>query len=145
MTTVALDVRNLVAMLGDRRGKDFAGLPPGTVMGHVHLQVASIPDTVGFYRDVLGLELMLGLGDSAAFFAAGGYHHHVGANTWHSRGAAPPGPGRAALRHATIMFPDTAERDRVAGRVEETGAPTSSGSEGVLVRDPSGVPLLLTV
>src|SRR3954454_10904637 len=69
-------------------------------MGHVHLRVADVGSTVAFYRDVLGMGLMAQLGEAAAFLSAGGYHHHVGGNTWESRGAAPAGPGRGTLRLA---------------------------------------------
>jgi catechol 2,3-dioxygenase len=135
MTTLPLDVAGL---LGEVPVPDepFRGLPAGTSMGHVHLKVASIPETIAFYRDVLGFELMARLGEQAAFLAAGGYHHHIGANTWESAGASPPPPGTAALRHVTIVLPDGAERDRVLARL---------GEEGPLVNDPSGNALLLDV
>ena len=81
-------------------------------MGHVHLRVADDPETVAFYRDVLGFGLMAQLGRQAAFLGAGGYHHHVGANTWESAGAPPAPPGRP-LRRATIVLPD-AGRARAA-------------------------------
>ena len=112
-------------------------------MGHVHLCVASIPETLKFYRDVLGFDLMAQLDEVAAFLSAGGYHHHVGANTWESRGAPPPPSGSAALRHATIVLPDVAERDRVAGRVAGTGQEPEARPDGVIVRDPSQNALLL--
>ena len=142
MTTEPLDVASLLSELDDPQNAGFDGLPAGTRMGHVHLQVASVEDALGFYRDVLGFELMAELFGSAVFLAAGGYHHHVGANTWQSLGASPPPPGSAALRHATIVLPDTAERDRVAARVAETGQEPEAVGEGVLVRDPSGIALL---
>ena len=83
-------------------------------MGHVAPEGrATIPETVAFYRDVLGFDLMAQLGAQAAFLAAGGYHHHIGANTWESAGASPPPPGTAALRHATIVLPDDAARGDV--------------------------------
>src|SRR3954469_17159583 len=112
LTTVPLDVENLLAELDDPATEPFDGLPDGTVMGHVHLRVADVGSTVAFYRDVLGMGLMAQLGEAAAFLSAGGYHHHVGGNTWESRGAAPAGPGFATLRLATIALPDAAERDR---------------------------------
>ncbi|HEU4979234.1 MAG TPA: VOC family protein, partial [Solirubrobacteraceae bacterium] len=121
MTTLPLDVPDLLGELGDPAGEPFDGLPPGTVMGHVHLKVAAIPETVSFYRDVLGFGLMAQLGPYAAFLAAGGYHHHLGANTWESAGASPPPAGSAALRHATIVLPDEAERAAVLERVEAAG------------------------
>jgi catechol 2,3-dioxygenase len=112
-------------------------------MGHVHLQVSEIPGTIAFYRDLLGFDLMAQLGPQAAFLSAGGYHHRVGANTWESAGAAPPPPGSAALRHATIVLPDAAERDRVAGVVSDAGLALEEEDGGPVVRDPSGNALLL--
>jgi catechol 2,3-dioxygenase len=144
MTTEPLDVADLLGELEDPAAAPFDGLPAGTDMGHVHLQVADVSEAVSFYRDVLGFDLMAELFGSAAFFGAGGYHHHVGANVWHSRGASPPPPGTAALRHATITLPDAAERDRVAARVADAGRDPEARPDGVLVRDPSGIGLLLT-
>ena len=114
------------------------------MVGHTHLRVADIPATVEFYRDVLGMDVTAQLGTAAAFLSAGGYHHHVGANTWESRGAGPAEEGFATLRHAAIVLPDTGERDRVAGRVADTGQEPEAREDGVLVRDPSQNPLLLT-
>jgi catechol 2,3-dioxygenase len=144
MTTMPLDVESLFSELGDPAAEPFEGLPEGTVMGHVHLRVADVDRTVEFYRDVLGMELMAQLGAAAAFLSAGGYHHHVGANAWESRGASPAPLGSATLRLATIVLPDGAERDRVAGRVADTGQNPEARDGGVLVRDPSQNALLLT-
>jgi catechol 2,3-dioxygenase len=143
MTTMPLDVDNLLAELGDPASEPFDGLPDGTVVGHVHLKVASIPETVAFYRDLLGFALMAALGPQAAFLSAGGYHHHIGANTWESGGAPPPPDGTAALRWATVVLQDEAERDRVLGRVRESGQTPKQTSGGPMVRDPSGNALLL--
>jgi catechol 2,3-dioxygenase len=145
MTTMRLDVDGLLGELRDPASEPFDGLPAGTVMGHVHLKVAGIDDTVAFYRDVLGFGLMAQLGAQAAFLAAGGYHHHFGANTWESAGATPPPPGSASLRHATIVFPDAAERDRVVARLEQAGQPVEENAGDPLVRDPSGNALLLAL
>src|SRR5436305_10778067 len=93
MTTLPLDVDGLLGELDDPRTADFDRLPGGTVMGHIHLKVARISDTVSFYRDVLGLAVMAQLGSQAIFVSAGGYHHHIGANTWESAGASPPPAG----------------------------------------------------
>jgi catechol 2,3-dioxygenase len=143
MTTLALDVESLLSELGDPRSEAFDGLPPGTVMGHVHLKVAGIAETVAFYRDVVGLALMAQLGPYAAFLSAGGYHHHLGANTWESAGASPPPPGTAALRQATIVVPDRSERDRLVGRVQGSGQVPEQSTAGPVIRDPSGNRLLL--
>jgi catechol 2,3-dioxygenase len=143
MTTEPLDVNGLLAELDDPATAPFEGLATGTVMGHVHLQVAGVEDAIGFYRDVLGFDVMAEFVPSAAFFGAGGYHHHVGANTWRSRGATPPPPGSAALRHATIVLPAAGERDRVAARAVAAGQDPEAVEDGVLVRDPSGNALVL--
>ena len=143
LTTEPLDLDDLLGELGNPETEPFESLPEGTVMGHVHLQVAEIPDTVGFYRDRLGFELTASLGSQAAFLAAGGYHHHVGANIWQSAGAAPPPEGSAALRRATILFPDTESRDEALRRTVEGGQEAEVTPEGPVVRDPSGNGLLL--
>ena len=142
MTTLPLDVDDLLAELGDPETEPFERLADGTVMGHVHLQVSEIPPTTTFYRDLLGFDLTAQI-PQAAFLSAGGYHHHIGANTWKSAGAAPPPPGSAALRHATIVLPDAAERDRVAGTISDAGLELEEGEGGPIVRDPSGNALLL--
>lgn len=143
MTTLPLDTDDLFSELEDPATEPFDGLPDGTTMGHVHLRVADIPAALGFYRDLLGFELMAEYGDQAAFLAAGGYHHHLGANTWQSLGAPPPPPGSAALRHATIVLPGQADRDRLLALVEEAGQDVEETDDGPLVRDPSGNGLVL--
>jgi catechol 2,3-dioxygenase len=100
---------------------------------------------VSFYRDVLGFGLMARLGSSATFLSAGGYHHHIGANTWESAGAPAPPERTVALRHATIVLPDKAERDAVLARVEDSGRPIEDSEDGPLVRDPSGNALVFAV
>ena len=144
MTTLPLDVDGLVATL---RGTpaDFAGLPAGTVMGHVHLRVSDVDGAVAFYRDLLGFDLMAQLGPQAAFLAAGGYHHHIGANTWGSRGAGPAPAGTATLRHATIRLPDGAERDRLLQHLADAGHAPEETDAGPLIRDPSGNGWVLAV
>jgi catechol 2,3-dioxygenase len=137
LTTLPLDIRSTLRELDSAR-EPFRELPPGTVMGHVHLKVRALPESIAFYRDVLGFALMAQLGAQAAFLAAGGYHHHVGANTWESAGAAPPPPGSAALRHATLVLPDEGERARLLARLAKTGQTPVENTDGVFVQDPSG-------
>jgi catechol 2,3-dioxygenase len=144
MTTMPLDVQSLFGELDDPQTERFDGLPDGTVMGHVHFRVADVPRTVEFYNGILGMGVMAQLGPAAAFLSAGGYHHHVGANTWESRGAGPAPPGSAALRRATIVLPDAAERDRLVAAVANSGQEPEEREDGALVRDPSGNSLLLT-
>ena len=136
-----LDLDAVVGELGGEDPGPYAGMPDGTVMGHVHLRVADVDATVAFYRDALGFELMAHLGDQAAFLAAGGYHHHLGANTWESRGAAPAPEGSATLRHATIVVPDGAEHDRLVMAAADGGARV----DGSVITDPSGNRLLLAI
>lgn len=142
ITTLPLDIDSLLGELPDPAAEPFDGLTAATVMGHVHLKVADVAQTVAYYRDVLGFGLMAQLGAQAAFLSAGGYHHHLGANTWESRCTAPPPPGFAALRHATIVLPDDAERDRLLARADAVGR-VEDGADGPIVRDPSGNALVL--
>jgi catechol 2,3-dioxygenase len=134
LTTLPLDTNDLLATIEDPIAEPFEGLAGGTVMGHVHLCVADVEQTVQFYRDVVGFALMVQLGDQAAFLSAGGYHHHLGGNTWQSAGRPYAPKGHARLTQMTIVLPDEAARDALAERV--------GGTE---VRDPSGIPLALTV
>jgi catechol 2,3-dioxygenase len=143
MTTLPLDVEGLLRELDDPMREPFDGLAAGTVMGHVHLRVAGIPETIAFYRDVLGFGLMASFGAQAAFLSAGGYHHHLGANTWESLAAPPAPPGTAALRRATVVLPSAAERDALADRVAGGDQPLEDTPDGPLVRDPSGNALVL--
>jgi catechol 2,3-dioxygenase len=145
MTTLPLDVDDLLGLLDDPGAEPFDGLEAGTVMGHVHLCVASIADTIAFYRDVVGFGLMAQLGNQAAFLSAGGYHHHLGGNTWESAGASPAPPGTARLLHATIVLPDSTERDRLVARLETAGQPVSSEGSDPAAVDPSGNRLVLTL
>ena len=111
--TWPLDIDDLLSTSEDA----VVELPVGTRMGHVHLRVADVGETVAFYRDVVGFDLITQLGDQAAFLSAGGYHHHLGANTWESRGASPAPAGTASLRRFTIAVPDEAERSAVLERL----------------------------
>ena len=144
MTTLPLNVESLLGELEDPSAEVFAGLPAGAKIGHVHLKVARLAQTLDFYRDVLGFAVMAQLGSHAAFLSAGGYHHHIGANTWESADVMVPAPGAAALRHATIVLPDDAERDRLLERVQRSGQTPQESPDGLMVRDPSGIALLLT-
>jgi catechol 2,3-dioxygenase len=143
MDTLPLDTDALLGALDDPSSVDeYAGMPGGTTMGHVHLHVADIADSERFYGDVMGFDVMAHLPE-ATFLSAGGYHHHLGANVWAGRGASPPPPGSAALRHATILLPSPDERDRVAARIADAGQEPEAHEDGVMVRDPGGNQLLL--
>ncbi len=145
MTTLPLDTASLLGELAEPKNEPFGGLPSKTTMGHVHLCVADIPATVAFYRDLLGFALMASLGSHAAFLSAGGYHHHLGANTWESAGAGQPPNGAAALKYASIVLPSELERDRALLRLAESGVEPQWSESGPLVHDPSGNPILLVV
>lgn len=104
-------------------------VPDGVRIGHVHLKVTNLEKALGFYRDLLGFQLMQMYGDSAAFVSAGGYHHHIGLNTWHSKNAGPA-PGRAAgLYHTAILYPDRPELARVVKRLLSKGYPLTGASD----------------
>lgn len=115
--------------------------PDGLAIGHVHLKVSDLDRALAFYEGILGLELQQRLGDEAAFLSAGGYHHHIGLNTWFSRGA-PPAPTRAAgLFHVALLYPSRAELARVLRRLIEhrwplEGASDHGVSEAIYLRDP---------
>jgi catechol 2,3-dioxygenase len=145
MGTDPLDLEGLLVELEDPATEPFDTQPFGTTMGHVHLQVAQIPPTTEFYRDVLGFGLQVEYGSQAVFLSAGGYHHHIGANTWRSGGAGPPQPGAAALRHFEIVLPDAAGRAAVLERLESSGHEIEEHAQGPLARDPSSNAFVLLV
>lgn len=112
-------------------------------IGHVHLKVADIDRALGFYVGVLGFELQQRMGDQAAFVSAGGYHHHIGLNTWQSRGRTPPPPGHTGLFHVAIRYPDRATLADALRRLVEAGHPLSGASdhgvsEALYLEDPDG-------
>jgi len=119
-------------------GGDGGTLPRGTVVGHVHLHVSRLADAQRFYVEVLGFDLMQRYGPSALFVSAGGYHHHVGLNTWAGVGAPPPPPGAIGLRHFDVLLPTNAAVADVMVRVRAAEIPIESVDGGFLARDPSG-------
>jgi len=123
------------------------GLAPArdTVIGHVHLHVSRLDEALRFYVDVLGFELMQRYGPSALFVSAGGYHHHIGLNTWAGVGAPPAPPGAIGLRHFDVMLPDESARSAVEQRLRAEGVPIETTDEGLLVRDPAKNAILLRV
>ena len=145
MTTDPIDFEGVVgAATGQARGSAWRGLPPGTMMGHVHLQVAQIEATERFYIDLIGLDLVIRYGPSATFLAANGYHHHLGANVWAGVGL-PPAPDNAArLLWYEIRQPDGAAIDAIAARLETASYAHERDTTGLRVVDPSGIQLLLT-
>lgn len=144
MVTDPLDFEGVMAAL-DRHVEIPATLPPETVIGHVHLHVADISQAETFYRDVVGFDLMQRFEDSASFLSAGGYHHHVGLNTWAGVGAPPPPPDAIGLRWYEIKLPDAASVGQVADRVRAAGLNIEECEEGLLLRDPSQNGVMLAV
>jgi catechol 2,3-dioxygenase len=144
MSTLPLDVQGVLDEVEDARAIPPRA-PSGTGIGHVHLQVSDLGEAEAFYSGVLGFEVMVRGYPGALFVSAGGYHHHLGLNTWHSRGAAPPAPGAVGLRSFEIVLPDAAELERVVGRVNAAGIPVAQDPSGSLIRDPSGNRVLLSV
>jgi catechol 2,3-dioxygenase len=143
MSTLALDLRDVLNELEQASGPQ-ALAPAGTTIGHVHLQVADIPEAEAFYHGVLGFDVMVRGYPGALFVSAGGYHHHIGLNTWHSAGSGPPAAGAIGLRHYQVQLPDAAELAAVLGRVRAAGVEITDVPEGAIVRDPSGNGILLT-
>ncbi len=141
----ALDLDALFSHLEENDKLDV-NLPAGTRVGHVHLHVRNVPEAVDFYHGVLGFDVMgISASFGAAFVSAGGYHHHLGLNTWQGEGAPPPPTDAAGLRYFTVQLPDQASLDKVIARVDEAGIPSNQTAEGLLVHDPSqnGVMLAL--
>jgi catechol 2,3-dioxygenase len=118
-------------------------IDPRVDIGHVHLKVSDIDRALAFYRDVLGFELQQRMGDQAAFLSAGGYHHHIGLNTWESKGGSPPPPGTTGLYHVAIRYPTRRSLADALGRLVEARIPLSGASdhgvsEALYLRDPDG-------
>ena len=118
-------------------------IDPGATIGHVHLKVADLERAIAFYRDVLGFELTHRYGRQAAFLAAGGYHHHIGLNTWESEGGSPPPPGATGLYHFAIRYPSRAALAGALRRLAAAGVPLEGASdhgvsEALYLRDPDG-------
>jgi catechol 2,3-dioxygenase len=135
------------ALLAEELGRDttpWERLSVGSRVGHVHLHVADLQATWQFYHGVLGFEVPMRF-DSGIFFAAGGYHHHIGTNIWQGAGAPPPPPDAIGLRHFTVVLPDGDELDRLVAYAEQAGLPVVRTDAGVLLRDPAYNGVLLTV
>ena len=143
MTVDPLDVRGLLAASDDVAG-DWTGLHPGTTIGHVHLHVADITAAEQFYVNTLGFTRMQRFGNQASFVAAGGYHHHLGLNTWAGVGAAPPPIDAARLAWFELRLPDAAALEAVVGRVQSAGIPIQEESGRWIVHDPSRNQVVLT-
>ncbi len=144
MRTDPLDVDDLLReVAGDET--PWSGIHPATDIGHVHLHVADLARTEAFYHDLLGFDVMQRDYPGALFFAAGGYHHHLGTNIWAGVGAPPPPPEAVGLRYFTVVVPDEGVLDQVAERAQASGIAVEEGTGTLLLRDPSQNGVLLMI
>ncbi len=144
MGTEELDLEDLIQEL-QGGVPEWQGLPDGTIIGHVHLHVANLLDAEHFYHLVLGFDLTQRYGGAALFLSAGGYHHHIGVNTWAGEGAPPPPPDAVGLRWFEIILPDPAAYEEVLQRLQSAEVPYEQRQDGILLRDPSRNAILLRV
>ena len=142
MGSLPLDYQGIIDELVNE-SEPWQGLDAATVMGHVHLHVAQLPATVKFYTEIVGFDLIMNW-HNASFFSAGGYHHHLGANTWAGVGAPPQPADAAGLRHYTVHLANAAEKDRLIERIEGGGVQYQERGDGLFVRDPAKNGILFT-
>lgn len=143
MATLPLDLEDLAGEPGGAEGAD-GGAPAGTRIGHVHLNVADIASSEAFYNRGLGFEVTVRSYPAALFLSAGGYHHHIGLNTWAGEGAPAPPPGSRGLQSFGVELPSPADLDAVADRLERAGADPVRDGDAVLASDPAGNRLRLS-
>jgi catechol 2,3-dioxygenase len=141
MASDPVDLRGLLEE-AEQSAVSWDGMPDGTKLGHIHLQVSDIEETARFYSETLGFDVVAQM-PSALFMSAGGYHHHIGANIWHSRGATQPPGDSVNLQYYTVDFPTNAARDAVIQRLEGAGIDVNVEANKVYVRDPSGITIRL--
>lgn len=142
MVTDPIDLDGVLGELQGKEGQE-GGLNPDTRLGHVHLKVSSIPEAINFYVNILGFNLMQRFGPRAGFVSAGGYHHHIGFNTWESDGAPPLPPGSPGLGYFTIILPNREELGKIANQVRQADIPVETFEQGWLVKDPAGNSIVL--
>lgn len=139
---MATDRLNLQALYNSASQEPFAGMAPGTAIGHIHLQVGNVAQADAFYRDVLGLKIMARY-PGASFFATGGYHHHIAANIWNSRGAMARENGMSGLCDYTLRFTDQAPLDQALASLDRLEIATTRTAQGWSLKDPWGIGLTL--
>jgi catechol 2,3-dioxygenase len=138
-----IDIRSLLEE-AQRSADPWTNMPVGTRIGHIHLQVRDIEETAAFYRDLLGFDIVARM-PSALFMSAGGYHHHIGSNVWHSRGAEQAPSGYVNLQHYTILVPSEEARDQIAQRLSAANVALETSNGAVAVQDPSEIELRIEV
>ncbi|MVO98995.1 VOC family protein [Paenibacillus lutrae] len=142
MATDPVDWESLLALAGDEA---WSGMPAGAVIGHVHFHVGDLKEAERFYCELLGFEITLRFGPSALFIAAGGYHHHIGLNTWAGSGVRPAPANGTGLRWFTLVLPDEGELKRVIGLLQQNGIVVEERPDGFFVQDPWQIGIVLTV
>lgn len=143
MATDPLDIDGLMEELHGQ-DEDWEGLHPDTVLGHMHLHVSNLEAAERFYQDILGFDLILRYGPSASFLSAGGYHHHIGINTWAGVGVPAPPAGAVGLRWFTIVLPHQEALETTYSRVKQAGNEVEERQNEIFLRDPSKNGLVLT-
>lgn len=143
MASDPVDIRGLLSE-GERAGRPWTGLPAGTKLGHMHLQIGDIALAEAFYHRVLGFDIVASM-PSALFLSAGGYHHHIGMNIWHSKDAPAAPAGTAGLRFFTVVFRSEEARQEVLDRIEGAGLAYTRSGDTVAVQDPWNNTVLLVV
>ena len=136
MGTLPLDLQNLMGELNGRTPQ-WSGLHPDSKMGHIHLHIRNLNEAENFYSKILGFDRMMRYGTAASFVSAGGYHHHVGLNTWAGNGAPAPPPNAIGLRHFQIILPTQAALDSISARLDSHQIPFEARCETLLLQDPS--------
>ncbi|WP_332238027.1 VOC family protein [Sporolactobacillus sp. KGMB 08714] len=139
MTTEALDEQ----ILNESGGKEWEGMPEQTIIGHIHLQVADLKASERFYCQGLGFDLVANFGDQADFISTGGYHHHIGLNTWRSKGIPATESEKTGMRDFTLAFTSSEARDAAIERLKAMGAPVTEENGRVMVSDPSNIRIVL--
>lgn len=134
MAVDPVDIRGVLAE-AETDDEPWVGFPDGTRVGHIHLQIGDVPQAKVFYHDVLGFDVVAAM-PSALFVSAGGYHHHIGMNTWHSRNASPAPTGTAGLRFFTLEIPSEEARAAIVARLTAAGIPSTQTPDAVIVQDP---------
>jgi catechol 2,3-dioxygenase len=143
MATDPLDLDGLMSEL-EGHEEAWTGMNSQTVLGHMHLHVGNLPQANAFYGDIIGLDLIMRFGGAALFMSAGGYHHHLGLNTWAGVNAPPPPPDAIGLRYFSMKLPQANEIGAIADRARGNGGSIEETENGVLLRDPFQNGVMLT-
>ncbi len=144
MGTAALDVDSLLGELNGYKGT-WSGFPNGTINGHIHLHVGNLAEATQFYTDRLGFDFVVGYGSQAGFVSAGGYHHHIGLNTWAGVNAPPPPADAVGLRWYEVLLPNQEALAEVKSWLVETAVSFTQTPDGILLHDPAQNGILLTI